>query len=142
MSVLTATITNWHGPSLPVISSPRLTQSDRIQRALGVTADGLPSVAADTLARYYAYLAANLALPFTAYYPEPMTAAEKDQFCCVVLEVLDPAQHRGDEFDGILCRIRKGNCDVNLPLTELHVPNDGADSQLLADYSYWFWNWR
>jgi hypothetical protein len=141
MLLSTATVANWDGLSLPLASSPSMNQIDRMQMALGATADGLPRMEADTLARYYAYLAANLSLPFTAYYPQPTNAAEKDQFCCDVLELLDPAQHRGDEFDGIMCRIRKGGFDVNLPLTELHAP-DYSDLQLIEDYAYWFWNWR
>jgi hypothetical protein len=31
---------------------------------------------------------------------------------------------------------------VNLPLTELKVPEDTADFQLIEDYWFWFWNWR
>ena len=94
------------------------------------------------MARYHAYLSANLSLPFTAYYPQPMNAQEKTQFRCTVLELLDPTQYLGDEFDGIFCKTRKGNFEVNLPLIELHVPHDSPDFQLIEDYWYWFWNWR
>jgi hypothetical protein len=107
-----------------------------------VTTGGLPQVDQDTLARYYAYLSANLSLPFTAYYPQPMNAQEKTQFLCTILELLDPTQHLGDEFDGIFCKTRKGDFEVNLPLIELHVPHDSSDFQLIEDYQYWFWNWR
>ena len=78
----------------------------------------------ETLARYYTYLSANLSLPFTAYYPQPMNPQEKTQFRCTVLELLDPTQYLGDEFDGIFCQTRKGKFEVNLPLIELHVPHD------------------
>jgi len=104
--------------------------------------DGLPRVNRDTLARYYSYLSANLSLQFTAYYPRPMNARERTDFRCRVLELLDPTQHLGDEFDGIFCRTRKGNFEVNLPLIELQIPDDSSDFQLIEDYSFWFWNWR
>ena len=142
MSFSTIIETNWNSLPLPAVSSPSADQTGRILAALGLAADSLPKVNEDTLARYYAYLSANLSLPFTAYYPQPMNAQEKSQFRCIVLDLLDPAQHLGDEFDGIFCRTRKGNIVVNLPLIELEVPSDSADFQLIEDYSYWFWNWR
>ena len=59
-----------------------------------------------------------------------------------MVELLDPAQTICDEFDGIRCRIRKGKYGADLPLTELEVPEDGANFQLIEDYWHWFWNWR
>ena len=47
-----------------------------------------------------------------------------------------------DEFDGIFCKTRKGKYEVNLPLTELNVPDDSPNFQFIEDYWYWFWNWR
>ena len=78
----------------------------------------------------------------TAYYPQPTSAWEKIQFRCTVLELLDPTRYLGDELDGIFCQTRKGNFEVNLPLIELHVPEDSPNFQLIEDYWYWFWNWR
>ena len=109
MSISTITETNWNSLPLPAVSSPNADQTDRIQAALGLTTGGLPKVDEDTLARYYAYLSANMSLPLTAYYPQPRTPREKTQFRCTVLELLDPTQHLGDEFDGIFCKTRKGN---------------------------------
>ena len=60
----------------------------------------------------------------------------------MVLELLNPKKHLGDEFDGIFCKTRKGKYEVNLPLTELQIPLDSPNSQLIEDYGYWFWNWR
>ncbi len=96
----------------------------------------------DTLARYYAYLATHLPLPFTAYYPRPVSEEEKSEFCCSVVELLDPDECLGDEFDGIFCRIRKGRFETNLPLIELHVPPGSLQFQMIEDHWYWFWNWR
>ena len=142
MLVPTITETNGNGLQLPAVFSPGADQADRIMAALGPTADGLPKVDQDTLARYYTYLSANMSLPLTAYYPQPMNAQERTQFRCTVLELLDPTHHLGDEFDGIFCKTRKGNFEVNLPLTELEIPEDSPDFQLIEDYWYWFWNWR
>ena len=58
------------------------------------------------------------------------------------MELLDPTQYLGDEFDGIFCKTRKGKFEVNLPLIELHVPEGSPNFQLIEDYWYWFWNWR
>jgi hypothetical protein len=142
MSVSTITETNWSSFSLSVASSPNAGQIGRIRAAFGQTGDGLPKVNRDTLARYYSYLSVNLSLEFTAYYPQPMNARERTDFRCRVLELLDPTQHLGDEFDGIFCRTRKGDFEVNLPLIELQIPDDSSDFQLIEDYSFWFWNWR
>ena len=66
---------------------------------------------------------------------------EESAFRCVVLELLDPAKHLGDEFDGIFCKTRKGKYDINLPLIELELPDDSRNFQLIEDYWFWFWNW-
>jgi hypothetical protein len=142
MSISTTVETNWSGVQLSVVSSPRSDRVQRILAALGPTSDGSPKVSEETLARYYAYLSANLSLPFTAYYPEPKNAKEEAEFCCTVIELLDPTQHLGDEFDGVFCRTRKGRFEVNLPLIELYISDDSLNLQLVEDYGFWFWNWR
>ena len=47
-----------------------------------------------------------------------------------------------DEFGGIFCKTRKGDCDINLPLIELEIPQNSPNFQFIEDYWYWFWNWR
>ena len=81
-------------------------------------------------------------MPFIAHYPKPATSQEEEEFRCTVLELLDPAKHLGDEFDGIFCKTRKGKYEINLPLIELYLPEDIRNFQLIEDYWYWFWNWR
>jgi hypothetical protein len=142
MAISTVTETNWSGPQLAAVSSPEPDQTERIMAALGVTTGELPKVDEDTLARYHAYLSASLPLPLTAYYPQPRNPREKTEFRCTVVELLDPARHLGDEFDGIFCKVRKGTFEVNLPLIELQVPQGSLSFQLIEDYWYWFWNWR
>lgn len=117
-------------------------QSDRIQAVFGTTGDSCPQVDEETLSEYYRYLSANLSFPFVAHYPEPTNPQEENDFRCVVLELLDPAKHLGDEFDGIFCKTRKGKYEINLPLGELQVSAGGPNGQLIDDYLYWFWNWR
>jgi hypothetical protein len=117
-------------------------QPDRILTILGMTDKHLFRVHEETLSRYYQYLAANLSFPFVAHYPVPTTPQEDIDFRCVVLELLDPARHLRDEFDGIFCKTRKGKYEINLPLTELVVHAGNPDSQLIEDYVFWFWNWR
>jgi hypothetical protein len=142
MALSPATETNWNGLQLAAASCPDGKQTDRIMTALGLASGGLPKVDQDTLARYYTYLSAKLSFPFVAYYPQPRKAQEEAQFRCTVLELLDPAKHLGDEFDGIFCKTRKGGFDVNLPVIELHLPQGSPNFQLVEDYWYWFWNWR
>jgi hypothetical protein len=142
MSLSTIADVNWSGFQTPVLSSTGIGHAQRIRAALGATAGGVPRVTEKTLARYHKYLSANLSLPFTAYYPEPRTPAEDDQFRRTVLELLDPTRYLGDEFDGIFCRTGDDNFAVNLPLIELRVPENSSNSQLIEDYCYWFWNWR
>ena len=90
----------------------------------------------------FQYLAANLSFPYTAYYPVPKRSEEEVEYRCTVVELLDPREHIGSEFDGIFCKARKGRFDVNLPLTELKVPEDSPNFQFIEDYWYWFWYWR
>lgn len=117
-------------------------QRERIFEALWPLGEHGPGVDEETLSRYYKYLSARLTFPFAATYPEPRTALEEAECRCTVIESLDPAQTICDEFDGIRCRIRKGKYGADLPLTELEVPEDSANFQLIEDYWHWFWNWR
>jgi hypothetical protein len=121
---------------------PEKTQKDRILAALGSLGDLSPHVDAETILRYYRYLAANLAFPFTAYYPLPKTSQEEVEYRASVVELLDPRKHVGGEFDGIVCKVRKGKFEVNLPLTELNIPEDSPNFQLIEDYGRWFWCWQ
>ena len=71
-----------------------------------------------------------------------MNLEEENEFRCTVVELLDPAKHLGDVFDGIFCNIHKGIYEINLPLIDLYLPEDSIRFQLIEDYWYWFWNWR
>lgn len=132
----------WDEPSVVTDNVSKGGQKGRIMMALGLTGDRLPKVDENTLFRYYQYLAAKLSFPFVAHYPHPTNAQEQSEFCCHVVELLDPANHFGDEFDGIFCKTLKGKYELKLPLIELELLQDGPNSQLIEDYWYWFWNWR
>jgi hypothetical protein len=117
-------------------------QEHRIMAALGRHGNRILNVNDDTLSRYYEYLKTELSFPFSAYYPEPAKPHDATHFSCLVLELLDPKEFFADEFDGIYCKTRKGKYEINLPLIELHVPQNSPNYQLIDDFWYWFWNWR
>ena len=50
-----------------------------------------------------------------------------------MLELLDPAIHLGDGFDGIFCKTRKGKYEINLPLIELELPVDNPNFEFIED---------
>ena len=142
MSICTHDNALWMEPSVVTVDVPKGGQKARILAALGLTGDRIPNVDEDTLFRYYKYLSANLSFPFAAYYPHPTNTREQNEFCCNVMELLDPANHIGDEFDGIFCKTRKGKYELNLPLIELELPQGSPNCQLIEDFWFWFWNWR
>ena len=102
----------------------------------------IPKVDEEPLSRYYKYLKEHLPFPLLAHFPIPMTSQEEEEFRCTVAELLDPAEHLGDGFDGIFCKTRKGKYELNLPLIDLYLPEDSLSFQLIEDYWHWFWNWR
>ena len=141
---LLATFTDVHWNALPVVteSHSEPDQRDRIIEALWPLGEHCPSVDDETLSRYYKYLTARLSFPFKAHYPKPTTSLEEVEYRCTVLELLDPANGICDEFDGILCKVRKGKYEITLPLTELEVSADSPNFEFIEDYWFWFWNWR
>jgi hypothetical protein len=141
MAPSVATEASWSEANLCTMSPPEPTQRRRIMQALG-QANRLPGVDDRSLARYYAYLSAQLSLPFAAHFPRPTDAFEEAEFRCQVIELLDPERHLGDGFDGIFCKVRKGRYELNLPLIELYLPEDDPNFQIIEDYWFWFWNWR
>jgi hypothetical protein len=122
-------------------SCPERNQKDRIIEALG-SVGHIPKVHAEPLFRYYKYLRKHLRFPFLAHYPKPANYREEEEFRFTVLELLVPAKHLGDGFDGIFCKTRKDKYELNLPLIDLYLPENSFNFQLIDDYWYWFWNWR
>lgn len=130
------------GLSIVCESDAEAARRRRILDALKPSDNRLPTVDADYIERYYKYLSERLSLPFSAHYPEPTNQLEEALYECTVLELLDPSKYVSDEFDGIFCKTRKGDFEVNLPLIELDVSADDPNFQAIEDYWYWFWNWR
>ena len=140
MQLLTTAVTYRDRVTFVPESRPELNRTNRIIKALG--AAHIPRVDEGSLYRYYKYLTDHLCLPFTAHFPKPMNSVEEDEFRCTVLELLDPAKHLGDGFDGIFSKTSKGEYEINLPLIDLYLPEDCISFQLIDDYWFWFWNWR
>ena len=142
--VLLAAVTKADSNCLKVVtkSHRKPNQRDRIIEALGPMRQHLPIVDEETLSRYFRYLTVTLSFPFTAHYPAPKNSLEEQQDRCLVLALLDPINDICDEFDGIFCKTRKENFEVNLPLIELEIPQDNPNFELIEDYWFWFWNWR
>jgi hypothetical protein len=117
-------------------------QEKRVRRALGIEHGPLPKVKTEWLRRYYAYLSAHLVLPFGADCPEEVSEYHRIFFPATVVGLLNPDDHEGHEEQGLLCRVSRAFEEVNVPLSDVEVPEDSPNSQLIEDYWYWFWNWR
>ena len=115
-------------------------QDDRVRLALGLTSDDpLPEVDDDTLRAYHRHLAAHLTFPFEAKW-EP----EHGPTSMVKITGLgDPeGDSWADEMCGLLCEARAEGRLTEVPLAECEARKGTPNRQLLADYSYWFWNNR
>jgi len=141
MQVLDVVIARRNGSKAVCNPRTEISQKNRIIEALG-SASHVPRVQEEPLFRYYKYLTEHLRFPFIAHFPKPMNLQEEDDFCCIVLMLLDPAKHLSGGFDGILCKTRKGTYEITLPLIDLYLPEDSSGFQLIDDYWFWFWNWR
>ena len=119
-------------------------QDDRIRMVFGLTSDDpLPDADEDTLRAYQKYLAANLSFPLEAVHSHE-TGPFTDRTGGVTILGLGAPEDEAmlDDMYGILCEARLGKRLVTLPLGELEVAKGKPNRQLIADYCYWFWNWR
>jgi hypothetical protein len=109
-------------------------QDDRVRMALGLTHDDpLPDVTRQNLLAYYRYLKDNLKLPFRA-------KSEPDGMSLNVRRLLDPKECDLDEVGGLLCEARSREGPFDVPLSDLE--DAVGNRKLVADYAYWFHNWR
>jgi hypothetical protein len=129
-------------PQFSNAAAPNPSRLERIRAVFGLSDGTLPRVDEQSLAQYHAYLSANLSWPFTAYYPHPTNPAEQAEFRCRAVELLHPIDDMYDEFDGLYCKVRKGDFEVNLPLVELEIADSSRNCQVVEDYWFWFSNWR
>jgi hypothetical protein len=56
-----------------------------------------------------------------------------------VRRLLDPKECDLDE-EGLVCEARSREGSLDVPLSELD--NAVGNRELVADYAYWFYNWR
>jgi hypothetical protein len=47
-----------------------------------------------------------------------------------------------DELHGLFCEARQGRQPIDVPLGQVEARKGNPNRRLVADYSYWFWNWR
>jgi len=95
MQLLNVVDARRNGSKAVANSRTEVNQKNRIIKALG-SVSHIPRVQEEPLFRYYRYLTDHLQFPFIAHFPKPMNSEEEDEFCCIVLSLLDPANHLGD----------------------------------------------
>ena len=78
-------------------------QEERIRAALGLAGGPLPEVQSEWLHRYYAYLAANLSLPFDCEYAEDIAGYRQLVSPITVVALVHPDDHDRHEDFGLLC---------------------------------------
>lgn len=118
-------------------------QDDRIRTIFGLTSnDPLPDVDADTLLAYYHYLAKNMPFPFEVQHFEETGPFEGKRHIVTVVGLLDSGEYECDEMYGLICEGRMDKREIQMPLGEFEVDEEKTKLQMLADYCYWFCNFR
>lgn len=115
-------------------------QDDRVRMVFALTSnDPLPDADEETLLKYHAYLSKNMCFPFQAEHGAEYGHPARIK----VIGLGDPDDEPMiDEMYGILCDVRLEGEIVTVPLGEIEDAKGKPNRQLVADYSYWFWNWR
>jgi len=118
-------------------------QDDRIRMVFGLTSnDPLPDVEEEMLLKYHDYLSKNMSFPFEMNYFRETGPFEGSNHVVRVMSLLDPEKYSVDEMYGLICRVKEGRKTFELPLGEFETDAKEPNKQLLADYCYWFCNWR
>jgi len=119
-------------------------QEDRIRAVFGLTHDDpVPEVGPETMRLYRDHLAEHLSFPFEAAgNPNPRRFTSKKRAVTVVGWGVADEDERLDEDYGLICEIRVDRNRGDAPLAELEVSKRAPKRQLVADYRYWFSNWR
>ncbi len=122
----------------------RKDQDDRVRMAFGLTSnDPLPDVDDETLLACHVHLLESLSFPFEAEYTSETGPFSSRTIHVKVIGLGDPDDEPMiDDTYGILCEARHERRVVTLPLGELEVRKSKPNRQLVADYCYWFWNYR
>jgi len=126
----------------PVVPVEPTDQEGRIRIALGLVRGPLPHVTVVELERYYDYLLRHLELPFAVRYAGDLKPLGQPAIPMAVLALIHPRQTPAPEQTGLTCQASYGHQQLELPLVDLEVADDGPNAQKIEDYWYWFWNWR
>ena len=115
-------------------------QDDRIRMVFDLTSnDPLPDVDDETISKYHTYLSENMSFPFQAEHGAEYGHPTRIK----VIGLGDPDDEPMiDDMYGILCDVRLEGENVTVPLGEIEDAKGKPNRRLVADYSYWFWNWR
>jgi hypothetical protein len=110
-------------------------REDRIRSVFGLfKGDPLPPACLDALLTYYEHLTVRLSFPFFGDFPrgaEPWLEPRS-------MSVVRLLQKAGvNDSDGILCRAVDDKGAWGMPLADVRVAPNSANSQLIADYRYW-----
>ncbi len=112
----------------------------RIGSVFGLfSGDPLPRACRDSLLTYYEHFAARLSFPFDGEFQqraEPLPGPR----CVIIVRLLQKAGV--NESDGILCRAVHDKGARGVPLVNVRVALNSANSQLIDDYCYWLRNYR
>jgi hypothetical protein len=112
----------------------------RIRSVFGLfCGEPLPRACLDALLTYYEHLAARLSFPFEGDFQQGAEPLPEPR-CVTVVRLL---QRTGvNDSDGILCRAVEDNRARGVPLAEVRVAPNSANSELIADYCYWLRDYR
>jgi hypothetical protein len=109
-------------------------QDDRIRIIFELTSDDpLPDINDENVRRYHRYLASHLSFPFQAICRVETGILQE---MVTVTRLLDA--DRCDEDEGILCEAMLDGEPIDLYLTDLELPENSDNRQLIEDYAYWF----
>ena len=112
----------------------------RIRSVFGLCCgEPLPQACLDALLTYYEHLAARLSFPFVGDFQQAVEPSPEPRRVTVV-RLLQKAGV--NDSDGILCRAVGDKGARGVRLAEVRVAPNSANSQLVADYCHWLWNYR
>jgi hypothetical protein len=101
-----------------------------------------PEVDFDSLRVYHKYLAGSLSFPFEAAYAHKTGPFQTTTRHLTVIALGEAAEPWVDDMYGLICRAREERRRVDAPLCDLELTKRGPNRRLIADYSYWFSNFR
>lgn len=112
----------------------------RIRSVFGLfSGDPLPRASRDALLAYYEHFAERLSFPFDGTFRQGVEPFSGPR-CVTIVRPLQKACV--NDADGILCRSVDDKGAWGVPLAEVRVAPNSANSQLIIDYCYWMWNYR